>query len=171
MEDLPFDIRSKRVLSYSMKRSDKPGPIRAGLARALAEYLRVTLADERPTERPDIRVIARLGKARHLGPPEEAVLSLRIENHSKSDFHLDGIAFQLRNGGTAPIPPNHVSGQVWRRKLEANGSQTVNLIVASLKASLRIEDVVGAVITDGINRRFERDQSVFSAEWAKVIES
>ena len=102
-EDLPFDLRQKRVLTYN---SPKDAPDRASERRQLRAKLKEALA-------------LVLADAPQSATPYPVTLTLeRMDKNIRSERHDYQLRVNLKNNGTTPITEWHVDVKIPTRLLE-----------------------------------------------------
>lgn len=180
-EDLPFDLRLKRVLSYRMddenpdratERNKLAGMLESGL-RTIFEGLQREMPGEviQPSlapvtaPRPDVRVVANPGFLTSGSPYDRSMtptLIVTVENHSPMIVFLGNISLLLKSGERATVMQDFVTSKFQARtELQPGQSHTFHFNPDKLRD--RAQDYVCAVVTDAIGREYRSDEDHFPA--------
>jgi len=168
LSSVPFDLRQHRILSYACDADADKSKARGMLAANLESQLSAIFALKSRNEL-DIRVIVRRGFASQGGQRTMAIVSVEVENHSPQPVFLIHISF-LMDGGKWFLPPGGIGRQNTAQVVEPGNSHSLVFREEQVKAWLEEveDDVVAAVATDKIGRRWISDRAAFATIAKKI---
>jgi len=163
LDDVPFDLRQHRILSYRCAEDDDKAAARSMLAANLESQLRSIFALKARDE-VDIRVIVQPSMAA-AGPHVFRGVTVEVQNHSQSACYLSSITFQRAADGSI-FPPKAHNGGNESRVIQPGDHHQLLFQEDEFLEWVAKYDLVAAVARDKIGRTWTSDRTTF----AKVIE-
>jgi hypothetical protein len=158
LDDVPFDLRQHRILSYSCRENDDKATVRAMLAANLESQLRSIFA-LKARGQVDVRVIVQRSVSA-AGPDVFRGITVEVQNHSSTTIFLNNITFPCAKGGSL-FPQRAYNGAN-----EPNAIQPGNNHLLLFREDEFVEwaaqhGLVAAAATDKIGRKWTSDPAAF----------
>jgi len=178
VEDLPFDMRHKRIAGVYNLAPDHAPEERAAAKKALTRGLRqalseiIALGQPQPTL-PNIMVRPVPMSGIEQGPTGARrindVLDVRVENHSDGPFFLAGVSFELSDGRMLWTEHDIAGTPNAERRIEPGDSASMKYDMITILRAGAPRDVVGVVAHDKIGRVFKAARLDFTDAIAGAV--
>lgn len=148
VEKLPFDLRGRLALTYSMKPTDAPAAARDNLTRAFTRVLTPILTLPRTTQ--DVRVDVGVFDALSLDTTSrESMFIVTVRNFSEFPLHLVSLSYEYEGAGGGFLYGQH--GPLLATPIPARDSRTFLMPEAAVRRERKVGRVV---VKDSLDREF-----------------
>jgi hypothetical protein len=151
VEDLPFDLRGRLALTYSMKPADAPAVSRDELTKKLTGILKTILSLPRTSQ--DVRVDVGVFNLVSLDTKSsESMFVVTVRNFSDFPVRLVTLSYEYEGSDGGFIYPQHAP--LLATPIPARDSRTFAIAIAALRQEQRVFRVV---VKDSLNREFSSE--------------
>lgn len=159
VDDMPFDIRGKRAMTYVSAPDDESrAEARANLRGQLAGAIRTALDAAAPAS-VGVRVEVNRG---YLLEKRERAVRVEVINDGDRSVFLSGISFEVEGGGGLWFRTDEMGSFNAEKEIRPGDAQIANLSEAKLLAAADGREILAAIATDKTGRKYRGKMPKFA---------